>query len=206
MLLIDSSPEAKKCPVSFSLRRARQLYARRFEKIGMGKSGNSPDCGNNWIRRACKKCPIRRTNWQPGSRVVQCSLRLLSASTAKQRELSMLMKWKSELAELQDRLINNSLAATGDESAVKANSAELKVEAARLAEELDVMGMGHVVNERRKALAIFDWSERAETWLGSNTADRRKMLIAVQSNRQVCDATQATTRRKPFDLLAERLH
>jgi hypothetical protein len=115
-------------------------------------------------------------------------------------------EWKSELAELQDRLINNSLAATVEEEAIKANSAELKVEAARLAEELDVMGMGHVDNERRKTLAIFDWSERAAETLGSNTADRRKMLIAVQSNRQMSDVTQATTRRKPFDLLAERLH
>ena len=74
-----------------------------------------------------------------------------------------------------------------------------------MAEELD--GLGEVDPQRGKAaLAVFDWSQRAaETWLGSNNADRRQIFAAVCLNRQVTDVTLVTTKRKPFDVLDERL-
>jgi DNA invertase Pin-like site-specific DNA recombinase len=121
------------------------------------------------------------------------------------RRAAALAKRKSELAAMQDRLLNAYLAGTVDELAFQAKTAELKSESARVAEELD--GLGDVDPQRGKAaLAVFDWSQRAaESWLGSNNADRRQILDAVCLNRQVTDVTLVTTKRKPFDLLAERL-
>ena len=121
------------------------------------------------------------------------------------RRSAALTKRKSELAAMQDRLLNAYLAGTVDEEAFQAKSAELKADAARVAEELD--GLGEVDPQRGKAaLAVFDWSQRAaETWLGSNNADRRQILDAVCLNRQVTDVTLVTIKRKPFDFLAERL-
>ena len=121
------------------------------------------------------------------------------------RRSAALVKRKSELAAMQDRLLNAYLAGTVEEVVFKAKSAELKAEAARVAEEL--AGLGEVDPQRGKAaLAVFDWSQRAaETWLGSNNADRRQILDAVCLNRQVTDVTLVTTKRKPFDFLAERL-
>ena len=58
----------------------------------------------------------------------------------------------------------------------------------------------------QRALALFDWSQKAaEVWQGSNNTVRRRILDAVCLNRTLSDVTLVTTKRKPFDQLAERL-
>jgi site-specific DNA recombinase len=54
-------------------------------------------------------------------------------------------------------------------------------------------------------LAIFDWSQNAaEIWRGSNNAQRRDILDSVCLHRTLSDVSLVTTKRKPFDVLAER--
>ncbi len=56
------------------------------------------------------------------------------------------------------------------------------------------------------ALALFDWTQRAaETWRGSNNRVRREILDSVCLNRSLSDVNIVTTKRKPFDVFAERL-
>ncbi len=70
----------------------------------------------------------------------------------------------------------------------------------------DLAGLGEVDPQREKAaLAIFEWRQRAaDTRLASTTADRRQIFDTVCLNRQLTVVTLVTTKRKPFDFLAER--
>src|SRR5262245_40262973 len=92
------------------------------------------------------------------------------------RQATTLTRRKSELAAMQDRLLNAYLAATVDVDAYKAKSHELKAEAAKADESL--AQLGNVANGRGDtAVALFDWTQRAgETWRGSNNAIRRDIL------------------------------
>ena len=106
---------------------------------------------------------------------------------------------------MHDRLLNTYLAGTIDEPTFKAKSAELKSECLRVEEALQKAGAGEAERNQR-ALALFDWSQRAaEVSQGSNNSVRRRILDAVCLNRQMTDVTLVTTKRKPFDELPERL-
>lgn len=126
--------------------------------------------------------------------------------TSHQRRQSMaLNKRKSELAGMQDRLLNAYLAGTVEEVIYKAKGNELRSEAARTDEALAKLG-NVAPSQRDLAVAVFDWSQRASNaWQGSNTAVQRQILDAVYLNRTLTDVTLVTTKRKPFDQLAERL-
>ncbi len=122
-----------------------------------------------------------------------------------QRHGAALKKRQSEVAAMQDRLLNTYLAGTIDEPTFKAKSAELKSESLRIEEALQKAGAGDAERNQR-ALALFDWSQRAaEVWQGSNNTVRRRILDAVCLNRTLSDVTLVTTKRKPFDQLAKRL-
>ena len=126
--------------------------------------------------------------------------------TAHQRRAATaLTKRKSELATMQDRLLNAYLAGTVDEAAFSAKSNELKAEAAKADESLALLGdTGSGRGET--ALSLFDWSQRAaDLWRGSNNALRREILDSVCLNRTLSDVSLVTTKRKPFDVFAERL-
>ena len=106
---------------------------------------------------------------------------------------------------MQDRLLNAYLANTVEEATYSAKSAELKSESLRIDEVLQKAGAGDAERNQR-ALALFDWSQKAaEVWQGSNNTVRRRILDAVCLNRTLSDVTLVTTKRKPFDQLAERL-
>lgn len=52
---------------------------------------------------------------------------------------------------------------------------------------------------------MFEFSQKAANlWRGSNNGVRREILDAVCLNRLLSDVTLVTTKRKPFDILAER--
>jgi hypothetical protein len=97
------------------------------------------------------------------------------------------------------------LSGTIDESAYKSKSNELKSEAARNDESMTQLGDAGPVRADA-ALALFDWAQRAdELWRRSNNALRRQILDAVCLNRSLSDVNLVTTKRKPFDVLAEGL-
>lgn len=114
-------------------------------------------------------------------------------------------KRKSELAAMQDRLLNVYLTGGVDEQTFQAKSAELKSEALKVQEAIEALGD---VDPTRgdAAIAVFDWSQNgAEIWRGSNSTQRRDILDSVSLNRTLSDVTLVTTKRKPFDILAEGL-
>jgi len=124
--------------------------------------------------------------------------------TAYRRQQSKTLgKRKTELATMQDRLLNAYLAGTVEEVVYKAKSNELKAEAARADETL--AQMGDVDPARAEtALALFDWTQNAaEIWRGSNNRVRREILDAVCLNRTLGDVNLDATKRKPFDVFAK---
>jgi site-specific DNA recombinase len=129
----------------------------------------------------------------------------VSDLTAYRRQQSQsLAKRQTELATMQDRLLNAYLAGSVEEVVYKAKSNELKAEAANADEAL--AQLGDVDPARAEtALALFDWTQNAaEIWRGSNNRTRREILDAVCLNRTLSDANLDAPKRKPFDVFAER--
>src|SRR5262245_22891021 len=107
---------------------------------------------------------------------------------------------------MQDRLLNAYLAGTVEEVVFSAKSNELKAEAAKTGEALAQVGDGTPTRGER-ALVLFDWSQRAfDLWRRSNNSIRREILDSVCLNRTLSDVSLVTTKRKPFDVFAERPH
>lgn len=121
----------------------------------------------------------------------------------RRQQAGSLNKRLSELATMQDRLLNAYLAGTVDDVIYASKSAELKAEVAR-AEE-DMAALGDVDPARgQMALVLFDWTQRAtDIWRGSNNAVRRQLLDTICLNRGLSDVTLVTEKRKPFDAFAE---
>jgi len=121
----------------------------------------------------------------------------------RRRQATSLAKRKTELANMQDRLLNTYLTGTIEEVVYKAKSDELKSEVAKTDEALDRLGD---VDPARGELAVtlFDWTQRAaDVWRGSNNAVRREILDAVCLNRSLDDVNLVLQKRKPFDEFAE---
>jgi site-specific DNA recombinase len=146
----------------------------------------------------------------PDAELAECLRTSLLASlddmTAHQRQQhAALKKRKSELAGMQDRLLNAYLASTVDEAVYQTKSLELKTEAARVEEAMGSLG-DFSPARRELAVAVFDWMQKAtDFWQGSTDAAQRRVLNAVYLNRTLSDVTLATTKRKPFDVFAGRL-
>jgi hypothetical protein len=114
-------------------------------------------------------------------------------------------KRKSELLTMQDRLLNAYLSGTVDEATYKTKSNDLRAQSAGVDESLAIVGE---VDPARgeMALALFDWTQTAAvTWRGSNNAIRREILDSVCLNRTLGDVNLYATKKKPFDVFAERL-
>ena len=126
-------------------------------------------------------------------------------ASAKQRQLSTLTKRISELATMQDRLLNAYLAGTIDEPTYAAKSAELKGETAKAEETIEQLNGVEPV-DAELGLRLFDWSQNvADLWLGLNMTQKREILDLLCLNRALGDVSLVLAKRKPFDLLAERL-
>ena len=120
------------------------------------------------------------------------------------RQATSLAKRKSELATMQDRLLNAYLAGTVDEDVYKAKTNELKAEVANVDTTLAQLGD---LDPARGELAtnLFDWTQKAaDVWRGSNNAVRRRILDSICLNRTVSDVTLVLEKRKPFGDFAER--
>lgn len=123
----------------------------------------------------------------------------------RRQQATALAKRKSELATMQDRLLNAYLAGTVEEERFQSKSNELKAEAAKADEALGQLGDTDPTRGET-AVALFDWTQRAaDHWLGSNDSVRRQILDSVCLNRNLGDVSLVATKRKPFDILAEGL-
>jgi len=128
----------------------------------------------------------------------------LDVTSHQRRQAASLAKRKLELAAMQDRLLNAYLAGTVEEVAFTAKSNELKAEAAKTGEAFAQVGDAAPARGET-ALVLFDWSQRAaDLWHGSNNSIRREILDSVCLNRILSDVSLVTTKRKPFDVFAER--
>ncbi|MHB8973292.1 MAG: recombinase zinc ribbon domain-containing protein [Pirellulaceae bacterium] len=124
---------------------------------------------------------------------------------ARKRQLHVLAKRISELATMQDRLLNAYLASTVDETTYSAKSAELKSETLKAEEEIETLN-GAEPLDGDLGLRLFDWSQNvAELWLGSNNSQKREVLDLLCLNRAMSDVSLLLAKRKPFDFLSERL-
>lgn len=129
---------------------------------------------------------------------------VIDLTASRRRQSTALSKRRSELANMQDRLLNAYLSGTVEEAVYKAKSNQLKSEALQTAEALAQVGENDPLRGEM-AVALFDWAQRAaETWRGSNNLVRREILELVCLNRTLSDVSLITTKRKPFDVFAER--
>ena len=120
------------------------------------------------------------------------------------RRKKMLTKRRTELANMQDRLLNGYLAGTINEAVFNDKSSDLKRQAEEVDRQLD-QDTHFDTGPAQTALAVFDFSQNLiDIWRGSNFAVRRQILDCVSSNRTLSDVSLVITKRKPFDLLAER--
>ncbi len=115
-----------------------------------------------------------------------------------------LSKRRTELANMQDRLLNGYLAGAIEEAAFAAKSAELKVLQEEVEKGLDEANVDDPLLQER-ALGLFDFSQNlVDIWHGSNWRRRREVLECISLNRTLSDVSLALAKRKPFDVLAER--
>ncbi|MEQ9410075.1 MAG: hypothetical protein RIK87_20230 [Fuerstiella sp.] len=116
----------------------------------------------------------------------------------------VLSKRRSELATMNDRLLNAFLAGSIDEPTFNAKLAALRDEAAQIEERL-----GNVATleppDVRAALAVFEFSQNVpDLWRGSKMLEKRRILETLSLNRMLGDVTLVLEKRKPFDELAKR--
>jgi len=116
----------------------------------------------------------------------------------------MLTKRRTELAGMQDRLLNGYLAGTIDEAVFKTKQAELKRQQAEVEESLSTV-FAHVPEAASRALLFFEFSQNlVEIWRRSNSAVQTEIIECVSLNRHLSDLKLDLVKRKPFDFLAER--
>ena len=115
-----------------------------------------------------------------------------------------LTKRRTELANMQERLLNTFLAGTIDESKFSVKSADFKAQQADVEQQLCALPQQDL-DQAENVLKAFDLSQNlVETWRGSNSAARRELLDCVSLNRSLSDVSLYMVRRKPFDIFAER--
>ena len=120
------------------------------------------------------------------------------------RHTQMLSKRKTELANMQDRLLNCYLSGAIEEEAFQAKRAELKRESVEVEESLEKAG-NYDPDAPTRALAVFDFSQNlVRLWQRSNSAQKREILDCVSLNRTISNVSLVLEKRKPFRFLAER--
>jgi hypothetical protein len=115
-----------------------------------------------------------------------------------------LTKRRTELANMQDRLLNGYLAGTIEEAIFTAKSADLKTQLEEVERQLDETDQFDPAFGQA-AMAVFEFSQNlVPLWRGSNSTTRREILECVSLNRLLTDTSLVLVKRKPFDFLAER--
>ena len=126
----------------------------------------------------------------------------IGETTARQQKA--LQKRKSEIEGMQEKLLNAYLGGVVDQHVFEAKSAALKTELADLKKSLEIAQQFDPARGEG-AIHIFELSQRAsDLWGGSNNTLKRDLLETLSLNRTVSDVSLCITKRKPFDILAER--
>ncbi len=122
----------------------------------------------------------------------------------RRRQRQTLLKRRTEVGNMQERLLTAYLSGAVDETTFQRKNVDLKTELGEVEASLEECG-GACDNHAEVALGLFDWSQRAgDVWLGSKMNEKREILTEVALNRTLSDATLCLEKRKPFDVLAER--
>lgn len=123
---------------------------------------------------------------------------------AKSDRRKMLRKRKTELATMQNKLLDSFLAGIISEEVFNPKAEQLKLEAQEVEKQLGDLE-NHDADAGAKALKIFDFSQIIEDmWNGSNFAQKRTLLQIVSLNRHISDVSLCIEKSKPFDVLAKR--
>jgi len=113
------------------------------------------------------------------------------------QQQKVLAKRKSELANMQDRLLNGYLLGTIDETIYNMKSVELKRDAEGVDRQLDEAG-NFDSSQKELALTVFDFSRKlVEIWQGSSFAARRDIFECVSSNRTIDSLSRQSRKEIP---------
>ena len=114
-----------------------------------------------------------------------------------------LKKRRSELHSKQERLLEAFITGAIDESVFRGKTDELKRDVASVEQSLAQLNEPSEQNHH-VALDLFNWTQNAsESWSRSKMPLKREILISLSLNRTLSDVSLVTTKRKPFDVLAE---
>ncbi|QNN24730.1 hypothetical protein HED60_21450 [Planctomycetales bacterium ZRK34] len=146
------------------------------------------------------RLPERHARWFRNA--LEASFSDIGTVQAEQRRV--MAKRRTELVNMQDRLLNAYLAGSIDEQTFQIKSHDLKTQLEEVERQLDeVDKFDPACGEA--ALATFEFSQNlVELWRGSNSTGKRELLDVVSLNRKVSDVSLVLTKRKPFDFLVER--
>ncbi len=115
-----------------------------------------------------------------------------------------LNKRRTDLANMQERLLNTFLGGTIEESTFSAKSVDFKAQQADVEQQLCELPRQDL-NQAENVLKAFNLSQNmVETWRRSNSLARRELLDCISLNRSLSDVSLYIVRRKPFDIFAER--
>ena len=120
------------------------------------------------------------------------------------RQRQMLLKRRTELAHMQDRLLSAYLSSNIDEVTFQSKGNEIKGQLGETDTALQSCGETNS-GRGEMALSLFDWSQQAaDVWLGSKMDAKRDILGEIALNRTLSDATLCLEMRRPFDVLVKR--
>ncbi|MBM4103116.1 MAG: recombinase family protein [Planctomycetes bacterium] len=123
---------------------------------------------------------------------------------AASRQQKAFQKRKTELENMQERLLNGYLAGVIDQAIFENKSNALKNELATLTQSTE-NSRNFDLSKGNNAIQLFDFSQKAaDLWRSSNNALKRDLLESLSLNRAVSDVSLCITKRKPFDILAKR--
>ena len=126
----------------------------------------------------------------------------ISETAARQQKI--LKKRKSELENMQEKLLNAYLNGIVEQHVFEAKSKALKAELSDLKKSVEATEQFDPT-KGEGAICIFDLSQKAaDIWGCSNSTQKRQLLEALSLNRSVSDVSLCVTKRKPFDILAEQ--
>lgn len=174
-------------------------------------ANNNPDPGHPRVRWRANDLDVAIVNDLATLRIEDEEIRSLFRETLsmavqditveQHKQAARLAKRHSELAGMQDRLLNAYLAGTIEEFQYRAKSDELRVEMAGVTETRERLSR-LCSGDSDVMQAVLAWSQNAaDSWQRSNSAARRQFLASVTLSRTLSATNLCLAMRKPFDLL-----
>ncbi len=129
--------------------------------------------------------------------------RARTRTLVREERLKNLRRRKADLEAMQQRLLDAYLAGAVDKNTFTAKTALHKEELDRIEADIQTSRAAPLTG-LEQAVEAFDLAQTAaERWRVSTKEERRAILEAVLLNRTLNATSLVTTKRKPFDVLAE---